>query len=623
MAVLLILATHSSANEIESFTNLDNATTVREKAEPEWVPPGFEGLNASQETVIDVFFGGYFLTSALTRFTKREVTILEVEKIVDRLNDLSDPDRVRELLAIPLYSNFEKICKSQYSVDCGRLDTTSVDIIFDISKLRIDLFISSTLLLTRSLDQLAFLPPSDAGFSVLDDLSIFASGSSERSANYNIANSTLIAYAENRLFMRSNYTDTDNFGVDSIFLQQEFEGRSYQAGIFRGNAGNFIFMRDYQFLGAALENSLATRIDLNFSLGNEIEVFLDSRSHVEIYKDDRLIRSQYYEAGNQILDTRGLPHGSYDIELHITDSANRRRKEIRFFSKTSRLPPADQSLYFVQAGEVLLADEGRIFPTGTGEKFVRAGYSKRLTATFGGNIGVSRNQESTMLETGFFKQGKKYEMQSIFAYDSYGVAAVDFRFRYRFGKGEVIVSSRKIWNQDIRVDEISQIGDALVQSSISGTFRTSYGVGNLFYRFNERGGRDSEENYGVRWSLSSLFGLPNVSGNFEVSRNNNSNFLLMSLNYRFQKNQWTHTASTRYQLDEGLEGDAGPVLLGSVASSWMDDSSSANRYLVSLRADHQPENSLESKIDARTSLGQGTITLKYSPDDEVMDYDAS
>ena len=110
-------------------------------------------------------------------------------------------------------------------------------------------------------------------------------------------------------------------------------------------------MQNQQFLGATFGSSLTTRLDLELALGTTFTVFLNSRSLVQIYKDDRLLGSSYYDTGNQEINTASLPSGAYDVELRITDSSGLVRVERRFYSKNTKIPPEGEALFFIQAGQ--------------------------------------------------------------------------------------------------------------------------------------------------------------------------------------------------------------------------------------------------------------------------------
>ena len=183
--------------------------------------------------------------------------------------------------------------------------------------------------------------------------------------------------------------------MDTLALEREFSGRLYQAGFFRTNAANLLFINETDFAGITIGSSLDTRNDLDQSAGNDLQLFLESRSRVGIFKDGRLISTKIYNAGNQILDTSQLPGGAYDVELVIRDSFGLLREETRFYVKTNDIPPLGQTLYFFNIGELTRKETDENLPTTTGVSLLRAGISKRLWQDFGAEAGVIKQDTST------------------------------------------------------------------------------------------------------------------------------------------------------------------------------------------------------------------------------------
>jgi len=154
---------------------------------------------------------------------------------------------------------------------------------------------------------------------------------------FNLNDNSMISLAENRLRLNTNWTDESGLVFDSLGLQRSYQGKELQLGLVRGNTSNLAFMDSSQFLGFSLESSVFTRTDLDQSVGTEIVLFFLTRSQVEIFRDDRLLYSGFYDIGNRTLETSSLPSGSYDIEIRITNVTGGINIEERFFRKTTGL----------------------------------------------------------------------------------------------------------------------------------------------------------------------------------------------------------------------------------------------------------------------------------------------
>jgi Mat/Ecp fimbriae outer membrane usher protein len=112
-------------------------------------------------------------------------------------------------------------------------------------------------------------------------------------------------------------------------------------------------------------------------------VFLPARAQVEILREDRLLRSQSYPAGNQVVDTTALPEGAYEVTLRIRQiDGSVREEESRFFAKTSAVPPRGAPRYVLDAG--LVGEEGDgLADFAANGPAVHGGTTHRLTEAFG------------------------------------------------------------------------------------------------------------------------------------------------------------------------------------------------------------------------------------------------
>ena len=600
----------------------------------DWIPEGFEDLARPQQTIIDVFYGGVYLASVTARFEPGSITVLDSQPLVARLPDLLDPQEFRRLIEFPLETNAHLRCKSKRSSNCGKLLTRTVGVIFDQGLLKLDLFIGQELLQVRTLEQLRYLPKSDAGFSAFDDMSFYVSGSTDADLTFNMANNTLVSFAETRLRIDSNFTSEDDLTIDTLALQREVKGLDYQAGIFRANAGSFLFMQNQQFLGATFGSSLTTRLDLELALGTTFTVFLNSRSLVQIYKDDRLLGSAYYDTGNQEINTTSLPSGAYDVELRITDSSGLVRIERRFYSKNSKIPPEGEALFFIQAGQYVETVSDEILPQTTDDRFVRAGYSRRLFTSTAASLGFSADAESTMLESGVFHQREKYEVSAALAFDEYSRIAGDIRFRYRYKSGNVNISARKISGGNLKADEVSQLGSEITQANISAYFSTeNHGAFSVFADYAQISAlpgvetvayRASEsKSYGARWSPPALPWMSDLSSNVELSSNDGEILFLVNLQFRMSNGPWKSSASAIYQTEQANQLGQSQSLTGSIDTRWQRNTPAGNDYAFSLRADHQQQNAIASSFRAKTHRGTAGFTAKRNIDANSWEYTGS
>ena len=160
-------------------------------------------------------------------------------------------------------------------------------------------------------------------------------------------------------------------------------------------------------MGARIFGSTSTRADLEFSQATEIFLFLNSRSRVEVFRDERLIDGGFYEAGNQQLNTARLPSGSYPITVCSTGIAGDTNEEQFFFVKTAILPPADQPLHYLEFGILESDASDSVLPELSNSQFLRASTTHRLQNNLGASLEFIHSRDTNLLQgsTSYFGSG--------------------------------------------------------------------------------------------------------------------------------------------------------------------------------------------------------------------------
>jgi len=584
------------------------------------IPPGFENLLEPQTTEIDVYYGGAYLLSTFATFTPGSILFLDPLSVIEKVPDLLDKKLVQKSLEKEMATNSALVCLKPNQSACGKISAAIVEVIFDENQFRADIFISPTLLAVRSATENKFLPPSNSGLSLLNVIGATLNGQKGGSSNYNISNSTTLALRESRLLAISNYTKNEDFTFDTLALQREFRGRQYQAGYFRSSPSGMIFIREADFLGISLASSLDTRKDLDQSSGNELQLFLDSRSRVELLKDGRLISSHIYETGNQIIDTSKLPGGAYDIVLRIRDNFGSEKEETRFYSKTNLLPPKDQSLFFFDIGERVDKNKGDTLPKANGVDLLRAGISKRISSNFGGDLGFVYSDNIALLEAGIFKLGRNYDLRFNLALGSEDARGASLNGNFRLGRISISGNLRKTWSEDSR----SIIGAPSMQGTLNVSMPFRKSSLSITARYNKRGA-DTDKNLGLRYDLPNYsFGNKTLFTDLQVSQNNDEFLVLLGARISLRKNRWQNDIRTRLYYDEQENLDSKSGLISHFSSLWQDGDRFLSDIDVSLRAiDERSDRFAEAEFNIESNLGRGNFDLTYSAENSTTSYGAN
>ncbi len=393
-------------------------------------PPGFSHLVERQSSLVDVFSGGRFLVSTIATYTPDTIAFEAPGDITAELSALSDPEAITAGLGGELSTHGELICVGGTQPGCGELRPEIVGVIYDADRFRADLFVNPDHLVTRVPTRDRYLPAAQSRLTLLQNFSATFAGADDADTVSTFGSFTTVAMGESRFETIASYTEHDDLTIDRMFFARDYRGMEYVSGLFRTSGRALAFMGENDLGGVRIASSLRTRADLAFARGSPITVFLAAGSRVDIIKDGRLLSSSFYPAGNQVLDTSGLPDGSYDITIRIDDGGSP-REEVRFFSKTVRIPPMDQPLSFFEMGRVLERSTTELFPEDTDAWLARLGHSRRVTENLGLDAGIAATEDEQLLELGVFYLGQAprelgfYELQASAFVDAeadYGLA---------------------------------------------------------------------------------------------------------------------------------------------------------------------------------------------------------
>lgn len=362
-------------------------------------PEGFDTLTGPQKALVDVYFGDRRVGQATVTYQPGSLRFDEPAAVIALLPELADPDAVRAALAqADLPSHASRICAPGSDAgQCGRITPEVAGVIFDEQRFRIDIFINPRLLQVSRVGQAAYLPPPQAGLSVINAFSGVLSGSSRGENVYNLQNRLLIGESDRRL--RAEFGYSSGFGVqaDRIVAEIDRPGWRFSGGAFWTPGSSLVGRR--KILGIGAETQFDTRLDRDEMRGTPLVVFLGQRAKVDILRDGRAISSRVYEAGNQALDTGGLPDGAYEVVLRIEEAGGTVREERRFFSRNRQIAPVGQAIYFAYAG-VLVDDLSRAFLSPTGTPFAQLGGGWRLSPRIAVDANLMATDKAVVAELG-------------------------------------------------------------------------------------------------------------------------------------------------------------------------------------------------------------------------------
>jgi hypothetical protein len=360
-------------------------------------PPGFDDLARPREVLVDIYFGGARVGSAVGVSRPGFLHFRDPAKVAALVPDLSDTSDLANALSGDLPAHGALVCAQSNRNDCGKLPAGSPGIIFDESRFRVDLFVPPAMLRTIPVTQHPYLDAPARPLSLTSSVGLAISGSQGQATSYNIQDRTIVALGLSRVRTDLSYASRLGLIVDDVVAEVDRRDLRFSAGLFWAPGLDLTGRR--RIFGAGVGTQLDTRANRESLTGTPLILFLAQPSRVDFLIDGRLAGSRSYDTGNNILDTSSLPEGSYPIVLRIHGADGTDREERRFFVKATQIAPAGQPLYFAYAGMLANTQPNRLVSL-SDTFFYQAGIARRLSQEIALDLSLIGTQHKTMAEAG-------------------------------------------------------------------------------------------------------------------------------------------------------------------------------------------------------------------------------
>ena len=369
------------------------------------VPDGFANLAEPQQLVIDLYYGGRSLGSAMVSVTPQYLRFNNPSEVLAILPETLDPQRLLMLLNRPQPHNSARLCYSAQQQNCGFLEPEDFGIIYDEGRFRIDLFFAPALLPQQPAVEDPYLPDSSSGVSFLQNLTGTWSGveSDTGTSDHSSAllGQSILSFGESALHSQWSATDTGDNRIYQLHWTRDYRGRAYSAGLIQSTDSISSFAASPYLYGLEYRSSTNTRTDQRYRQGAPLEVNMPVRGRVEIHKDGRLIHSEMLNAGNRLVDTSGLPSGAYEVEVRVFDESGRPLAQYRqFFAKDSQLPAPGEWRWSLLAGQPAQTRLNELLPQRLESYFVQASTARRLFDNVGIFTSLAASEDNQLLEIG-------------------------------------------------------------------------------------------------------------------------------------------------------------------------------------------------------------------------------
>lgn len=484
LAILFILSGISIA---------ETSPKIRVKEGP---PPGFEDLVRPQLIDVDVYYGGLKIGNTLAKFTPSTIEFTQPFELTSMIPFLISQEIVAGALTGVLETNSDEICSSAHEKDCGIINPDIAGVIFDENSFRVSVFVNQLQLEPQAITSNKYLPKIiNPEFSTVTNFSTRISGE-DGDTSYTTGANHIFSYGQSRVQSNWDYSDTQDFGLNTFSAQDDREGIAKEMGYFNTDTQFSAFTRDLDIAGGRIYSSTNMRTDLDYAQATEIFLFLNSRSRVEVFKDDKLLDGGFYDAGNQQLNTLRLPGGSYPINLRITDSAGNVKEEQYFFVKSARLPPKDQPLHYLEVGMLEEDNSDSTLPEFSDSELLRLGTAYRLTNSFGTSLEFLHTADNNLLQTGATYFGAGYFFQNSIMLGTDSEWGLQLLGQYQSDQLSFNLDYRQVNSDDDYDSDVQILPSEFNQGTFSSSLPLGKGQLSLRAQYRNTPNEDSTKSYG-------------------------------------------------------------------------------------------------------------------------------
>ena len=456
--------------------------------EEDGVPEGFELLSSPQLTVVDVYYNGRYINAFKAVYTPTTLEFSDPEQVVRMLPGVSYTKLVTQALSGPQDRHDDYLCRNNFA--CPDLLPDVAGLIFNESLFRVDLVVNPEFLDPPEELAQRYLPESTANTAFLQTVNVLFSGARSSDDNndddetYTLFGRSMLSFQESNIESLWDYDKERHTSIRSLSFNHDKDGFSYGLGLIQSQSFGLTFAEDQSIVGARFGSSLRTLLNNGITQSTRLEVFRTSRGRVEVFRDGRLIHSEFQEAGSQLINTSAFPSGAYEITIKQYDGDILKQEENRFFVKTTFLPPDDEPQYFLEIGKPVNTQADKTLPETQNTSLMRSGYNWRAGETVSLAIAGAATGNEAMLELSGLKLGKSYQLgSSVMVADRgrYGFSMMSFM---RIGRANLNFNYRRLWSTAIKQkpaeDDYLLLGNSFYQGTAS--LGMTVGKGNLDLR---------------------------------------------------------------------------------------------------------------------------------------------
>ncbi|MGF1742380.1 TcfC E-set like domain-containing protein [Vibrio profundum] len=594
------------------------------------IPEGFENISDDETTIVDVYFGKEDLGSYLAHFNDEEITFEEHEELFNKLKGVIKKDYlaiISRKLSEPLNANTNLACT--HGERCGYIVPKTLSVILYRNRYRVSVFINPEFLQKKS-NAAGYLADSSAGFSAINQLSGNVIGGNPASTDYTLSHKMRLGYGNWGAKLDDSFSgtnsDTQNAHYYSIQnINASYRKQQYMAQLGIQDTLGTLIIPQYKVLGASVSTKTDLMNNYQSQIATPLEVSLVSPSYIEIYKDNRLVTTQYFTQGNHYLDTSLLPTGTYSIQLKTIAINGQTSSRTTYFVKTDALPLYSLPSFYISYGQLADISSTETFPRVNGVDSINISAEQRLHHFFGlAEHTVLLGNKEFIGELEFISQLPQVSIIASSAASNLGDYGAGLAVSGYVHHVNISTIYRRIWaNESADSQRVNQyVSDSLSSTSrISTDF--SYQLSDTMLDFGLGYGLDNQQSthfysFGVdhKFHLSDHTSL-NI--NLDTSTNQDENSLFLTFTFNFDDVGGFDYAVSSYaeRIDDknedhtddtlGMSVEAGKHFkVGDSSNYYLSDlsASSKSRYLTQFISTETPT----ANLNAQTTVNRSDST---------------
>lgn len=386
-------------NEISITNNRNNIPLPKKNnkninfVESELPPEGFQNIE-EEKNIFELFYNGKTIGIYFGEKINNKIYFNNIEKIINEI-DAYSPIKNKNKVLLNISNNGITTKKIKCQKNCY-----DDNIIYILEKNEnYHIYINPETV--ENTDNNYYFPESTGDISLINYINGFYNKNNNNEF-YNINNETILSKGNHRMVTNWNINKNTNT-ISEGYYETDTNLLLIKSGIInsQGHSPQNIY-NSPKILGLSLENNY-NKFQTKNKFIEPIFINLESRSQVEIYKDNKLFHSSEYSSGVNKIYVGTLPNGGYNLNIIITDSVTgEQTTKTIFYSKNSFLPTKGKPLYYIDIGQSYKQEQKSTLPELTNNNYFRIGEKRRLYKNLGTYNEISYYNEDSYYSTSLF-----------------------------------------------------------------------------------------------------------------------------------------------------------------------------------------------------------------------------